>query len=300
VALKVPVSGYRIEPGDLFVVVDMLEGFDNEVFKCTATSHGANWMVELEGEAILKCSIYRGAIPGNALFVSGDSMASVRWCHVDGTSTQEWHQNWLIDPFYSVGEIRASSYAKPGGVPTFVVGGNDFFFPVGMNACIATSHDGENWTTTYFSDTTYLVILNMVWDEADQAFYAHLDDFNPAHARCLRSPDGYTWTEHASTFWSHTEDGVTPDGKVGYDPDTGATIRPEDLDLSSIMYQVTCTAFADGIWMAGGKLNSSGHAATATSLDGGATWSLVSTGALEEGFNAHIWTMVAAPQSDFE
>jgi len=58
VALKVPVVGYEIEPGDLFALSSIANGFDNEVWKCTQTSHGANWVVEIEAEAILRCSIY--------------------------------------------------------------------------------------------------------------------------------------------------------------------------------------------------------------------------------------------------
>ena len=58
VGLKVSTRDYGIEPGDLFAVTDIADGFDNEVFKCTHTTHGANWVVEIEGEAILRCSIY--------------------------------------------------------------------------------------------------------------------------------------------------------------------------------------------------------------------------------------------------
>ena len=58
VALKVLARSYGIEPGDLFALTAIADGFDNEVFKCTQTTHGANWIVELEGEAILRCSIY--------------------------------------------------------------------------------------------------------------------------------------------------------------------------------------------------------------------------------------------------
>jgi hypothetical protein len=58
VAFKVRAAGYPIEPGDLFALTDIADGIDNEVFKCTSTTHGANWIVEVEGEAILRCSIY--------------------------------------------------------------------------------------------------------------------------------------------------------------------------------------------------------------------------------------------------
>ena len=62
IAFKVRAAGYGIEPGDLFALTDIADGFDNEVFKCTQTTHGANWVVEVEGEAILRCSIYRRAL----------------------------------------------------------------------------------------------------------------------------------------------------------------------------------------------------------------------------------------------
>jgi len=60
VAFKVSAKGYEIEPGDLFALANIADGFDNEVFKTTQTTHGANWIVDLEGEAILRCSIYGG------------------------------------------------------------------------------------------------------------------------------------------------------------------------------------------------------------------------------------------------
>jgi hypothetical protein len=58
ISLKVPAFGHEIEPGDLFALRDIVTGFDNEVFKTTQTTHGANWTVALEGEAILRCSIF--------------------------------------------------------------------------------------------------------------------------------------------------------------------------------------------------------------------------------------------------
>jgi len=58
VGFKIGATGYGIEPGDLFALTDIAEDIDNEVFKCTTTTHGANWIVEVEGEAILRCSIY--------------------------------------------------------------------------------------------------------------------------------------------------------------------------------------------------------------------------------------------------
>jgi len=60
---------------------------------------------------------------------------------------------------------------------------------------------------------------------------------------------------------------------------------------------VNCTAFADGIWMAGGALTVGG-AATATSLDGGVTWTLVTSGSIDLSLNSPVQTMVAAPALD--
>jgi len=63
VVFKVGAAGYGIEPADLFALTGIADGFDNEVFKCTQTTHGANWVVDVEGEAILRCSIFGG--PGD-------------------------------------------------------------------------------------------------------------------------------------------------------------------------------------------------------------------------------------------
>lgn len=55
VAFQVMASQYGIEPGDLFALTNIADGFENEVFKCTQTTHGANMVVDVEGEAILLC-----------------------------------------------------------------------------------------------------------------------------------------------------------------------------------------------------------------------------------------------------
>jgi hypothetical protein len=58
IALKVRAIGYEIEPGDLFATLDIADQIDNEVWKVTQTVHGANFIVEIEAEAALKCSIF--------------------------------------------------------------------------------------------------------------------------------------------------------------------------------------------------------------------------------------------------
>lgn len=55
IALTVRAFGYQIEPGDLFVTVDVQDGIDNEVWKTTQTEHLGNFTVAIEAEAILRC-----------------------------------------------------------------------------------------------------------------------------------------------------------------------------------------------------------------------------------------------------
>lgn len=58
VALSVGAYGYEIEPGDLFSIPDTVtDGVDGEVFKCTQTVHRADYIVEIEGEAIWRCGL---------------------------------------------------------------------------------------------------------------------------------------------------------------------------------------------------------------------------------------------------
>jgi len=55
--LQTMLFGYALEPGDLFRLVDIANGFDNsEVWKVTESSHGANYINEISAEAILKCA----------------------------------------------------------------------------------------------------------------------------------------------------------------------------------------------------------------------------------------------------
>jgi len=305
VALKIPVSGYKIEPGDLFALTDVASGIDNEVFKCTSTSHGANWVVELEGEAILRCSIFQEPVAGTAVVASGDRSGGIRYCYVAGTDPQDWHGHSTNDipdwPFYSVGNVIASSYAKVSGRPTFLMGGNDFIFAGMGHGTMMVSHDAITWTLVYDSEVRR-VIYNLVWDAAEGAFYA---DFagpvadgiaTPSPTTvCLRSATGYVWEEVLDDFWSHTSDGKTPDGRVGHDLETGLTIRPEELSLGVDIY---CVAYANGVWMAGG--GEPGGSITMTSLDGGVTWSVATSGAVPFTHNAEIRTMVAAPLSDID
>ena len=60
-SLQTMLYGYALEPGDLFRLVDVASGFDNsEVWKVTESSHGANYINEINAEAILKCGFEFG------------------------------------------------------------------------------------------------------------------------------------------------------------------------------------------------------------------------------------------------
>jgi hypothetical protein len=98
VAFKARASGYGIEPGDLFALVSIGAGFDNEVFKCTQTTHGANWIVEIEGEAILRCSIYGEEIgTGGYELLCGTDEGVEKWaCYMAG-APGTYCGEWLID-----------------------------------------------------------------------------------------------------------------------------------------------------------------------------------------------------------
>lgn len=306
-SFKVPVLGYEIEPGDLFALRSIANGFENEVLKVTQSTHGANWVVDIEAEAILRCQIFRENVVGTAVVASGDSSAGIRTCYVEGTAAQEWQGNSFMNnedwPFYSVGYVIASSYAKTRGMPTFLMGGNDFMFIGFGRGTMMVSHDAINWTLVYDSEIRR-VIYNIVWDAEEGAFYA---DFTgpvangvtipPATTICLRSETGYVWEEVAENFWSHAKDGKMPDGRAGYDPETDTTIMPGDLSLGKPIY---CTAYANGVWLAGG--GAPGDSVTFISYDGGASWSITTSGggigSSLHVTNADIRTMVAAPLSD--
>ncbi len=58
IALQAMLYGYALEPGDLFRLSGVANDFDQgEMFKVITSSHGANYINEISGEAILKCSL---------------------------------------------------------------------------------------------------------------------------------------------------------------------------------------------------------------------------------------------------
>ena len=129
VAFKALATGYEIEPGDLFALADIADGFDNEVFKCTQTSHGANWVVDIEGEAILRCSIYSGPdfdphIGDVVLLLHMDDEAGST-TFVDSSS--------FVNPVTTVGGAQVSATEKFGSGSLLCDGSGD-----GLTISIAT------------------------------------------------------------------------------------------------------------------------------------------------------------------
>jgi hypothetical protein len=57
VAFAAMALGLEIEPGDLFALQDIADGIEDEVFICTETTHGADYTIQIVGEAIMRCGV---------------------------------------------------------------------------------------------------------------------------------------------------------------------------------------------------------------------------------------------------
>lgn len=67
IGLTAMLFGLEIEPGDLIAVTGLGNDFHDEVFKVATTTHGNNYSVEIQAEAILKCTLtgaYSPTTPG--------------------------------------------------------------------------------------------------------------------------------------------------------------------------------------------------------------------------------------------
>ncbi len=65
------IVGLGIEPGDLVAITGLGDDFENEIFKVIETTRGANYVVEVIAESILRC--------GGSHFVLDDLIASAGW-----------------------------------------------------------------------------------------------------------------------------------------------------------------------------------------------------------------------------
>ena len=232
------------------------------------------------------------------VFVSGDSCCFERYVKLEKpTLDQEWIGLGALE--FGSARTEASSYAKIDGKPVILLGGtrDGFPDPTDYGGLIMMSRDGLSWRRVFF-DKDNPTVSELFWNTKEKRFLANVS------ARCFVSPDGQKWTEIEDDFWDHV---TTPhgeaDGKVGYDAKNDLYILPWELDLD-FMGVIECTAFVNGIWMAGGE-TSNGDSGTACSIDGGKTWELVTSGALEMEFdglvgNFGILTMIAVPLGDLE
>lgn len=58
VAFTIKARGLEVEPGDNVGLLNIADGIDNEVYRITETSDGANFTKECFGEAIMRCSLF--------------------------------------------------------------------------------------------------------------------------------------------------------------------------------------------------------------------------------------------------
>jgi hypothetical protein len=254
---------------------------------------------------------FGGGGTGASIFVSGDYSCYLRAVTIpELTLDQPWRG---LGPlmFGRGGSNYGSTYAMISGRPTFLMcgGGNDFSgddgTPYFYYPLIAISHDGDNWQTVFRGDSGFhgYAVYELVWDPGANAFYAYT--FN---RQTLKSRTGYDWTMVPDDFYSHCPLG-TGDGVVGYDPDNDVMITPDALNeylaevgigLPGVGFGADCTAFCNGIWMAGGGLYGVQYgSATLSSIDGGVTWSIVTQGAIGMQGNYNVLCITGGPLEDF-
>jgi hypothetical protein len=63
VQFRVSAFGFEIEPGDLVALSGLADGVDDDVWKVIETTHGANYVVEVTAEAMLRCRLYGDTDP---------------------------------------------------------------------------------------------------------------------------------------------------------------------------------------------------------------------------------------------
>jgi hypothetical protein len=128
IRLKVLARGYEIMPGDLFAVLDLATDLDGEVFLCVQTDHGADFTVEIEGEAILRCSVFSGFAPTpvggfDTIFIGDASDTSSK---TDYDFTQDFGNadtaRYLIAGFTGYASGASLSAVEIGGVAATFAG----------------------------------------------------------------------------------------------------------------------------------------------------------------------------------
>jgi hypothetical protein len=231
------------------------------------------------------------------IWVSGDYCCYLRYAKVSPPTLK---QNWsglssLM--FGDGGGNYSSTYAKINGRPTFLMSGQGNNYGFGWGGIIALSHNGTDWITVLFLDS-YSAVHDLVWDSRVNAFFGN--GGNPDFG-CWKSRTGYDWAYvGGEDFYNHCPLGVA-DGVVGYDPDTGVMITPDDINNAfGDVFNCGCVGFCNGIWMAGGGTHGRGDSATYSSIDGGKTWDIVTEGAIGMTGNYEVLCITGAPIEDFQ
>lgn len=268
------------------------------------------------------------------IFVSGDFCCYQRAARMEKNDSP---QNWVplgTLQFTPGGGTFASTYAKIGNLPTFVIGGHDG----NRSSIIMRSHDGLKWEFVWRKANEG--IESLVWDPDEKRFYAWYGDENSLGKLCYYSPDGLRWFQSLTYFDDHCKGFVrgVADGVYGYDPANdilifpGSPLHGQDLDAVGLaqflgvyvivdastkfaqIYKVdtglrenACVAYVGGIWIAAGTapvatdlFGYQPRSGTATSIDGGANWEVVSQGPLKMSGDWDVTTVIGAPIQHFK
>lgn len=243
---------------------------------------------------------------GESIFVSGDYSCYLRAATIPNlTLEQDWKG---LGPlmFGTGGGNYGSTYAMINSRPTFLMcGSGDNYTYYDHGPIIAISHDGDHWETVFRVSANDdpagvefygYAVHDLVWDPEANAFFAQTSE----HI-VLRSRTGYGWAVVPDNFYNHCPYGI-PDGVFGYDPDNNTIITPDDVNqmlggIDSSGFYASCTAFCNGIWMAGG--GGRNGSATISSIDGGQTWAFVTEGRIGMQGNYDVLCISGGPLQDF-
>jgi hypothetical protein len=240
------------------------------------------------------------------VFVSGDFCCYQRYTRLPDNKFGNF--KWVplgSMAFGDGGGTHASSYARVGKTPTFLLGGVGPFGGV-----LEISNDGYKWENLQAGGVMGENIRALVWDKEEKRFYCDVGNI-----RCYYSPDGRNWFYAATSFDDHCKNPLgAPDGVYGYDRQHDVVIYPgwngavaivnasqpdaEEFELWVGLDEVNAVTYAGGIWHCGGGIGDS--SATTTSLDGGDFWFYSTVGSMGMTGDYAITTMVGAPIQHFK
>lgn len=139
VTFEALLRAYNVEPGDYIGLQNMADGFETiEVVKVLETTHGANFMVEITAEVILKCSI-EGEEEPDPFFSNVILLAGFEDDKSDG-----WDDDSILDKTLVVSAGSTQSFVTS-------VGGNSSALNSGTASLIHWAKNGEDFGTDLFT-----------------------------------------------------------------------------------------------------------------------------------------------------